>query len=158
VATCSSPAADPSTCAPGPSCSAGSLAENAAAFFEAAFRTDVQDAAQRVKCPTLVLHANKDKAVHVEEGRRLASLIPGPVSSNSTAANHMLLPEEAAWARFLEEARSFLGTPRAQDGIAEKLTSLTERERQVLEGIARGLDNGEIAAGSRSPKRRCATM
>jgi len=120
--------------------------ENAAAFFEAAFRTDVQEAAQRVKCPTLVVHANKDKAVHVEEGRRLASLIPGARFVELDSANHMLLPEEPAWARFLEEARDFLGTPRAQEGIAQKLTTLTERERQVLEGIARGLDNAEIAA------------
>jgi pimeloyl-ACP methyl ester carboxylesterase/DNA-binding CsgD family transcriptional regulator len=120
--------------------------ENAAAFFEAAFRTDVQEAAQRVQCPTLVVHANKDKAVHVEEGRRLASLIPGARFVELDSPNHMLLPEEPAWSRFIEEARGFLGAPLAQDGIAAKLTSLTERERQVLQGIARGLDNAEIAA------------
>src|SRR5204863_6610924 len=50
--------------------------DNAASFFEAAFRTDVQEAARRVQCPTLVVHANRDKVAHVEEGRRIAGLIP----------------------------------------------------------------------------------
>ena len=83
--------------------------------------------------------------MHVEEGRRLASLIPGARFVELDSPNHMLLPEEPAWGRFIEEARASLGTPPAQDGIAAKLDSLTERERQVLEGIARGLDNAEIA-------------
>jgi DNA-binding CsgD family transcriptional regulator len=120
--------------------------ENAAAFFEAAFRTDVQEIARHVKCPTLVVHANRDKAVHVEEGRRLASLIPGARFVELDSPNHMLLPEEPAWARFVEEARAFLRTSGVPQGIDDKLASLTQRERQILEGIARGLDNGEIAA------------
>jgi pimeloyl-ACP methyl ester carboxylesterase/DNA-binding CsgD family transcriptional regulator len=119
--------------------------ENAAAFFETAFGTDVQEKAQYVKCPTLVVHANRDKAVHVEEGRRVASLIPGARFVELDSPNHMLLPEEPAWARFLEVAHEFLGTPGAQEGIASRLGDLTQRERQVLRGIARGLDNAEIA-------------
>ncbi len=119
--------------------------EDAVLFFEAAFRTDVQEAARRVKCPTLVLHASKDKAAHVEEGRRLASLIPNARFIELDSPNHMLLPEEPAWARLVEEARAFLRSPGAQEGIEDKLALLTEREHQVLEGIARGLDNAEIA-------------
>jgi DNA-binding CsgD family transcriptional regulator len=122
-------------------------AENAAEFFEAAFNTDVQDAARRIKCPTLVIHPSGDKAVHVEEGRRMASLIPDARFVELDSDNHMLLPEEPAWARLVEEVQGFLSTPRSEAaGLEQKLTSLTERERQVLEGIARGLDNGEIAA------------
>ena len=98
-----------------------------------------------MQCPTLVVHANQDKAVHVEEGRRLASLIPGARFVELDSPNHMLLPDEPAWARFVEEARTFLRTPETPAGIEHKLADLTERERQVLEGIARGLDNTEIA-------------
>jgi len=119
--------------------------DNAALFFEAAFRTDVQEVARRVQCPTLVVHANRDKAAHVEEGRRIAGLIPNARFVELDSPNHMLLPDEPAWARFLEEARAFLRAPGAHDGIADKLDLLTARERAVLEGIARGLDNTEIA-------------
>ncbi|MGA8007698.1 MAG: alpha/beta fold hydrolase [Burkholderiales bacterium] len=123
--------------------------ENVPAFFEAAFRTDVQDAARRIKCPTLVIHASRDKAVHVEEGRRLAGLIPGARFVELDSENHMLLPEEPAWARLIEEVRTFLREPNEPGrfaGIIPRLETLTERERQVLEGIARGLGNNEIAA------------
>ena len=34
----------------------------------------------------------------------------------------------------------------AVDGISERFASLTEREREVLELVAEGLDNREIAA------------
>ena len=84
--------------------------ENAALFFEAAFRTDVQEAARRVQCPTLVVHANKDKAAHVEEGRRLAGLIPNARFVELDSPNHMLLPDEPAWARLLDEVTRFLGS------------------------------------------------
>lgn len=118
------------------------------AFFEAAFGTDVQAAARRIECPTLVLHASKDKAVHIEEGRRLASLIRNARFVELDSQNHMLLPEEPAWARLCEEVRGFLrgAHPASTTAMDEKLQTLTDRERQVLEAIARGLDNGEIAA------------
>jgi DNA-binding CsgD family transcriptional regulator len=106
----------------------------------------MQEAARRVRCPTLVLHANRERAVHIEEGRRLAGLIPNARFVELDSPNHMLLPDEPAWARLVDEARSFLRSPGAHDGIEDKLGALTERERQVLEGIARGLDNAEIAS------------
>ncbi|MGH8686685.1 MAG: alpha/beta fold hydrolase [Burkholderiales bacterium] len=123
-------------------------AERAPEFFEVAFRTDVREAARQVKCPTLVMHVSGDKVTPVEEGRLLAGLIPGARFVEMESDNHMLLPEEPAWARVQEEIRGFLRTPRSSrgEGIEARLADLTGRERQVLEGIARGLDNAEIAA------------
>jgi pimeloyl-ACP methyl ester carboxylesterase/DNA-binding CsgD family transcriptional regulator len=118
-------------------------------FFEAAFQTDVRDAARAVRCPTLVVHVSRDKVTPVEEGRLLAGLIPGARFVELDSENHMLLPEEPAWARLREEVRDFLRTPGAASeaaGIGQRLAALTEREHQVLECIARGLDNTEIAA------------
>jgi len=123
-------------------------ADRAPEFMEAAMRTDVREAARKVACPTLVMHASGDKVTPVEEGRLLAGLIPGARFVELDSINHMLLPEEPAWARAWEEIRAFLRTPRSSQaaGLEARLADLTERECQVLEGIARGLDNAEIAA------------
>jgi DNA-binding NarL/FixJ family response regulator len=63
--------------------------------------------------------------------------------------NHIPLADEPAWPHFLAEMRSFLGEPGAARAAARDalpLGNLTPRERNVLECIARGLDNSEIAA------------
>ena len=57
--------------------------------------------------------------------------------------NHILLESEPAWLRFLEEIDAFLGTSRAANGA---FGELTRRERELLEFLARGLDNHQIAA------------
>lgn len=60
-------------------------AANAGRLLRATAQLDVCAAARQVKCPTLVLHPRHDKAVPFEEGRLLASLIPGARGRRSGA-------------------------------------------------------------------------
>lgn len=48
-----------------------------AGFFEDLWTHDVEDLARQIRVPTLVLHGRDDRVVPLEEGRNLASLIPG---------------------------------------------------------------------------------
>ncbi len=60
----------------------------------------------------------------------------------------MPLADEPEWPRLLDEMQKFLAEPAADTASANTLPlhELTPRERDVLDGIAEGLDNAEIAA------------
>jgi len=118
--------------------------ENAAAIVETLYRLDVTREARTLSVPTLVLHSRDDARVPFEEGRRLAGLIPGARFVPLESRNHVLLPDEPAWPVFLAELGGFLGEA-ATPPAALAQAGLTQREREVLAMIARGLDNGEIA-------------
>jgi class 3 adenylate cyclase/pimeloyl-ACP methyl ester carboxylesterase len=48
-----------------------------AGFFQAMLDIDMRELALRIKVPTLVIHGQQDSTVPLEQGRDLASLIPG---------------------------------------------------------------------------------
>jgi len=101
----------------------------------------------RVSCPTLVLHAVRDARVPFDEGRLIASEIPGARFVPLESDNHLLLEDEPAWRRWLDEVRAFL--PSAQPASSPAFTAfptLTRRERDIVELIAQGRDNAQIAA------------
>lgn len=110
-------------------------------IMQVVMQADVSALAPAVACPTLVLHSTKDAIIPFEEGRLLASLIPGARFVALESANHILLETEPAWRRFLDELEAFLP---ARGG--EAFAGLTARERELLELLARGLDNHQIAA------------
>ena len=115
--------------------------ETALRIFHAFGEIDVQDEARRIACPCLIAHARGDQRVPFDEGRRLATLVPGarflPLESN----NHILMQEEPSWRVFFEAVAGFLPSSGATE-----FPQLTERERDVLDLIAQGLDNAQIAA------------
>ncbi|HTT29737.1 MAG TPA: alpha/beta fold hydrolase [Solirubrobacteraceae bacterium] len=119
-------------------------ADAAVDLFRARGAVDVVDAARRVRVRTLVVHAREDRVVPVEEGRLLASLIPGARLVVLDSANHILLADEAAWEQFLYELREFLGTCPVS-AAPTTLDALSPRELEVLGLVAAGLTNGAIA-------------
>ena len=118
-------------------------AETAARLYDARGGIDVIEDAPRVAVSTLVAHARGDRGVPVDEGRLLGALIPGAHLVLLESANHMLLSDEPAWPAFLAELRAFLGTARAEP--APPIEDLSPRELEVMELVAEGLTNEEIA-------------
>lgn len=120
---------------------------NAAGFWEAFHRFDVEGAARRVRAATLILHVRGDAMVPFEMGRQLASLIPRARFVPLEGKNHILLERDPAWPRYLEEVESFLAEDaRATRSNPVEEADLTPRELQILDRLASGLSNDEIAA------------
>jgi RNA polymerase sigma factor (sigma-70 family) len=123
---------------------ASSTGEVAARLWRSRTGTDVSESARRIAQPALVVHARRDRAAPYEEGRRLASLLPNARFVTLETDNHILQEREPAWQAFLSEVRAFLGDERTPR-VAADLSELSEREREVLELVAAGLSNEEIA-------------
>jgi pimeloyl-ACP methyl ester carboxylesterase/DNA-binding CsgD family transcriptional regulator len=116
---------------------------NAARIMRVFNEIDVVDLLEQVTCPTLVLHASGDARVPFEESRLLAGQIPDARFVPLESENHLLLDTEPAWLRWREEIRNFLSADVAIDPV---FATLTPRERDIVELIAGGRDNAQIAA------------
>jgi DNA-binding CsgD family transcriptional regulator len=127
--------------------------EIAARIMEISGALDVTHRLAQVRAPTLVLHPRRDAMVPFDEGRRLAAGIPGARFVELDSANHVLIEGEPAAERFSAMLGEFLGWQaaaprrRAADMPApcEQLETLTAREREVLDLVASGASNQEIA-------------
>jgi pimeloyl-ACP methyl ester carboxylesterase/DNA-binding CsgD family transcriptional regulator len=115
---------------------------NAVVMTRVMFDIDVSSTLDRIGCPTLVIHPERDAVAPVEEGRLLARSIPGARFLPLDSANHFLRPDEPAWSVCLAALEDFLPRSGARQGA---FAGLTPRECDVLEHLARGLDNAAIA-------------
>lgn len=106
---------------------------------------DVLDKAAGLSLPTLIMHCRGDMRVPFEEGLKLAAAIPGARFVPLESRNHVLLPDEPAWAVFLDELHGFLGQDRAALPRQVQDADLTPAEAMVLQLVAEGLDNRHIA-------------
>jgi class 3 adenylate cyclase/pimeloyl-ACP methyl ester carboxylesterase len=70
--------------------------------------TDVSSLLAQVSVPTLVMHSRDDARVPFDQGRRLAASIPGARFVSLPSRNHLILEDEPAFPRFLQEITAFL--------------------------------------------------
>lgn len=117
---------------------------NAARFMREFNDIDVVALLPQVRCPTLVLHSRDDRRVPYEEGRLMAGGVEGAEFVTIASANHLLLEGEPGWLPWRTRVQAFL----AEDAVpgAGAFDALTARQRDLLELLARGHDNAQIAA------------
>jgi pimeloyl-ACP methyl ester carboxylesterase len=82
--------------------------ENAARNLQASGETDISDLLPEVAVPTLVMHARDDARVPFDCGRQLAGGIPGARFVPLQSRNHLILGDEPAFTRLIEEITAFL--------------------------------------------------
>lgn len=118
---------------------------NAARFMRAFNTIDVMHLLPQVRCPTLVLHSQRDARVPFDEGRLIASGIPGAQFVSIDSGNHLLLEHETGWQRALAAIDEFL-PPSAAPGTDPRISALSARLLGLLDLMAQGRDNAQIAA------------
>lgn len=117
--------------------------EMASQCLRAMFNIDIREAAKRVSCPALVFHARNDQMILFDQGRKLASLIPGARLVPIESDNHVPFAGEACWPTIVQEMRVFLG----ESGDLAHNTTLTSRQTEVLRMVSQGMTDKQIARG-----------
>lgn len=118
-------------------------AEVAAQLFNVFQSFNVCEQARSIDQPVLVVHQRRDSMIPFEQGQRMAGLLPNAQFLPLEGTNHMMTPDEPSWDSFMTAIHAFLADEKASTG--NRLEALTTREHAVLDRIARGLSNGEIA-------------
>ncbi len=119
---------------------------NVVRYFRAQGEGDVSSEARRVQCPTLIAHARDSARIPFDEGCRLAGLIPNARFLPLDGKDALPMASSPSFRIVVDAARAFL-----QEGELGATghglgVHLTPRECEVLELIAQGLDNLQIAA------------
>jgi DNA-binding winged helix-turn-helix (wHTH) protein/pimeloyl-ACP methyl ester carboxylesterase len=82
--------------------------ENAIRIRVACDEIDILDLLPKVQAQTLVMHSRDDNVVPFDHGRMIASSIPGARFVGLESNNHIILPGEPAWDKFMTEIDLFL--------------------------------------------------
>jgi DNA-binding winged helix-turn-helix (wHTH) protein/alpha-beta hydrolase superfamily lysophospholipase len=82
--------------------------DNALGLREAIDDLDVSSQLSKVQTPTLILHSEREEVAPLSEARLMAAKIPNVKFVRLDSANHIVLHQEVAWRRALDEIREFL--------------------------------------------------
>ncbi|PVY97308.1 alpha/beta fold hydrolase [Actinomycetospora cinnamomea] len=130
----------------------------AAEALAATYSYDVRDELARIAAPTLVVHRRRDRAIAPRLGREIAAAVPDARFVALEGSEHFPWRGDAAAVTravlaFLDEPRHAVprgpeateATEAANPTDPNGLGLLTERERAVLQLVARGRSDREIA-------------
>ena len=84
--------------------------ENAVHLREAIDNLDVTEQLAKVQTPTLILHSEREAVAPLSEARFMASRIPNAKFVALDSANHLVLHQEPAWRRAVDEINAFLSS------------------------------------------------
>ncbi len=81
---------------------------NAVAMWRIALTFDVTADLERIRCPTLVLHSQRNRVVPLDEARLLATRIPNARLVTMDTDNHVPLPQEPAFDEMVRLIEAFI--------------------------------------------------
>jgi DNA-binding winged helix-turn-helix (wHTH) protein/pimeloyl-ACP methyl ester carboxylesterase len=85
-------------------------AETAVRIRDVCDQIDVVSQLPKIRARTLVTHSRYDHVAPFEQGRLLATSIPGATLVALDSVNHTILPDEPAWTAWIGEIDSFLSS------------------------------------------------